>query len=84
MKVFLHNSPFATAERVFQQRHRLPAPPPDQRHGRADPPRRAALRRIYRPGPHYAKCGVMLTELGAGRHRPGRSVRHARQPAAVA
>ena len=31
----------------------------------------AALRRIYRPGPHYAKCGVMLTELRAGR-RPAR------------
>ena len=36
MQVFLHNSPFATDRAVFQQRHRLPAPPPDQRHRRAD------------------------------------------------
>ena len=51
MQVFLHNSPFATAEPYLQQRHRLPASPPDQRHRRADRPchRRPAAHLPPRP-----------------------------------
>ena len=63
MQVFLHNSPFATGEAYFSNvtGFRLPHPASDTGepigHAVAD------LRRIHRQGPHYAKCGVMLTEL---------------------
>ncbi len=63
MTVFLHNSPFATAEAYYSNGAsvRLPYPTSDT----AELIRHAAvaLERIYRPGYHYSKCGVMLAEL---------------------
>ena len=63
MIVFLHNSPFATNEAYYSKGagFRLAYPTSDTteliRHAAA------ALERIYRPGFHYTKCGVMLDEL---------------------
>jgi DNA polymerase V len=65
MTVFLHNSPFATSEGYFSNAasFQLAYPTSDTAEliGYAVP----ALRRIFRQGPHYAKCGVMLDELTA-------------------
>jgi DNA polymerase V len=63
IQVFIHNSPFATHEPYFSNAtgFQLPHPTSDT----AELIRHAchALSRIFRPGIHYAKCGVMLTEL---------------------
>jgi hypothetical protein len=68
--VFLHHSPFATAEAFSAPSIgiRLPYRASDT----AEPtgPVTAALRRLDRPGPDDAKCGAMLAEpcpAGAGR-----------------
>jgi DNA polymerase V len=63
MQVFIHNSPFDRREPYFSNGtgFKLPQPTSDT----AELIRHAchALTRIFRPGIHYAKCGVMLTEL---------------------
>ena len=63
MMIFLHNSPFDTKEPYFsrQASFQLAHPTSDTAeliHHACD-----ALARIFRPGIHYNKCGVMLTEL---------------------
>ena len=63
MTVLLHNSPFATGEVFYSNRagFQLAYPTSDTaeliRHATA------GLERIYRPGFHYVKCGIMLDEL---------------------
>jgi DNA polymerase V len=65
MMVFLHNSPFDAKEAYFSRQaqacFQLPYPTSDS----AELIHQAchALARIFRPGIHYSKCGVMLTEL---------------------
>jgi DNA polymerase V len=69
MQVFLHTSPFAAREAYFGNATGLTLPHPTSDTAELIGHATAALRRIYRPGPLYAKCGVMLTELtpeGAG------------------
>jgi DNA polymerase V len=63
LSVFLHTSPFAAAKAYYAQS--IGIGPPDLTSDTAEliGHDTAALRRIYRPGPHYAKCDVMLTEL---------------------
>jgi DNA polymerase V len=63
MQVFLHNSPFAVREAYFSNTTGLQLPYPTSDTAELIGHATAALRRIYRPDPHYAKCGVMLTEL---------------------
>jgi DNA polymerase V len=65
MVVFLQNSPFATAEPFYSNSASFQLP-----HATSDTAELIthacnALRPIFRPGFHYAKCGVMLTELVA-------------------
>jgi DNA polymerase V len=65
MQVFIHNSPFDRHEPYFSNStgYQLLQPTNDT----AELIRHAchALTRIFRPGIHYAKCGLMLTELVA-------------------
>ncbi len=63
MQVFIHNSPFSTAEAYFSNATGFQLPHPTSDTAELIGHATAALRRIYRQGPHYAKCGVMLTEL---------------------
>jgi DNA polymerase V len=71
MQVFLHNSPLAAAKPYFSNATGFQLPHPTSDTGELIGHAVAALRRIYRQGPHYAKCGVMLTELGpAGAGQP--------------
>jgi DNA polymerase V len=71
MQVFLHNSPFATAEAYFGNATSFQLPHPTSDTGELIGHAVAALERIYRKGPHYSKCGVMLTELtAAGTEQP--------------
>jgi DNA polymerase V len=63
MMIFQHNSPFDTEETYFigQASFQLPHPTSDTSeliHHAC-----TALTRIFRPGIHYNKCGVTLTEL---------------------
>jgi DNA polymerase V len=64
VQVFLHNSPFATNEAYFSNATGFQLPHPTSDSGELIGHAVAALRRIYCQGPHYSKCGVMLTELG--------------------
>ncbi len=65
MLVFLHNSPFATAEAFYAPSIGIALPYPTSDTAELIGHATAALRQIYRPGPHYSKCGVLLTELTA-------------------
>jgi DNA polymerase V len=63
MMIFLHNSQFDAKEAYFSRQacFQLTHPTSDTAeliHQACD-----ALARIFRPGIHYTKCGVMLTEL---------------------
>ncbi|KAJ3057426.1 hypothetical protein HK102_011059, partial [Quaeritorhiza haematococci] len=63
MVVFLHNSPFSPAAPVYSNAASFQLP-----HATSDTAELIthacnALKPIFRPGFHYAKCGVMLTEL---------------------
>jgi DNA polymerase V len=63
MMIFLHNSPFDAKEAYFSRQacFQLDHPTRDTAeliHQACD-----ALARIFRPGIHYNKCGVTLTEL---------------------
>lgn len=63
MVVFLHNSPFAKTEPFYSNSASFLLP-----HATSDTAELIThacngLKPIYRPGFHYAKCGVMLTEL---------------------
>ena len=63
MQIFLHTSPFATAEPYhgdaagFRLAHPTSDTPELIAHATA------ALRRLFRPGFRYSKCGVLLAEL---------------------
>jgi DNA polymerase V len=63
MQVFLQNSPFSATEAFFSNATGFQLPHLTSDTAELIGHATAALRRIYRPGPHYAKCGVMLTEL---------------------
>jgi DNA polymerase V len=65
MLIFLHNSPFATAEAFYARSIGIGLPYPTSDTAELIDHATSALRQIYRPGPHYSKCGVMLTELTA-------------------
>ena len=70
MTVFLHNSPFDDKEAYYGNQASFQLP-----HATSDTAELIhhaclALARIFRPGIHYSKCGVMLTELtGDGEHQ---------------
>jgi DNA polymerase V len=64
MQVFLQNSPFSTTERYYGNAANVSLPYATSDTAELIAQAVPALRRIYRPGFHYAKCGVMLTELG--------------------
>jgi DNA polymerase V len=71
MGVFLQNSPFATGER-----HVSPSAGMQLPHATSDTAELIGsacriLRQLYRPGYHYSKCGVMLTELSSDAVRQG-------------
>jgi DNA polymerase V len=69
MLVFLRNCPFATVESFYAPSIGIRLPYPVSDTAELIDPATAAVRRIDRPGPYYAKCGVMLAELcsvGAG------------------
>jgi hypothetical protein len=69
MLVFLRNSPFATVESFSAPSIGIGLPYTASDTAEPIGPSTAALRRIDRPGPYYAECGVMLAELcsvGAG------------------
>ena len=65
LEVFLQNSPHAAGEKFYAraERFHLPFPTSDT----AELIRFACqgLKRLFRPGLHYMKCGVMLSELVA-------------------
>ena len=66
MEVFLQNSPYDTHERFYGKATRFQLP-----HATSDTAELIryavnALRQLYRPGIHYAKCGIMLAELAPG------------------
>ena len=63
MQVFLHNSPFSTAEPYYGNASGFQLPHPTSDTAELIGHATAALRHIFRPGFHYAKCGVMLAEL---------------------
>ena len=63
MMIFVHNSPFDTKEAYYSRQASLQLP-----HATSDTAELIlhachALTRLYQPGVHYSKCGVMLTEL---------------------
>src|SRR5262245_56345865 len=63
------SSPFVTVEAFYSPSTGIGLPYPASDTAELIGPASAALRRIYRPGPDYAKCGVRLTGLcpaGAG------------------
>jgi DNA polymerase V len=69
MQVFLQTSPFSAPEAYFSNAAGFTLSHPTSDTAELIGHATAALRRIYRHGHHYAKCGVMLTELtpeGAG------------------
>jgi DNA polymerase V len=71
MTVFLHNSPFTTAEPYYGNTASIALPYATS--DTAELIRHAcmALKRIYRDGYHYAKCGVRLDELSSNAVRQG-------------
>ena len=71
MSVFLHNSPFATNEPHYGNAASFQLPHATSDTGELIEHAVAGLRRIFRPGFHYSKCGVMLTELTPAGVRQG-------------
>jgi DNA polymerase V len=63
MTVFLHNSPFANNEAFYSNGAGFQLAYPTSDTGELIRHAVVALERIYRPGFHYSKCGVMLDEL---------------------
>jgi DNA polymerase V len=63
MMIFLHNSPFDSKEKYFSRQSSFQLPHPTSDTAELIHHACAALSRIFRPGIHYSKCGVMLTEL---------------------
>ena len=63
MQVFIHNSPFDRREPYFSNATSFHLPQPTSDTSELIRHACQALIRIFRPGIHYAKCGVMLTEL---------------------
>jgi DNA polymerase V len=61
--IFLHNSPFDTKEAYCSRQASFQLPHPTSDTAELIHHACTALRRIYRPGVRYSKCGVMLTEL---------------------
>ena len=60
---FLHNSPFDTKEAYVSRQASFQLPHPSRDSAELIHHACAALTRIFRPGVHYSKCGVVLTEL---------------------
>ena len=63
MMIFLHNSPFDAKEAYFSRQASFQLPHPTSDTAELIHYACQALARIFRPGIHYNKCGVMLTEL---------------------
>ena len=63
MMVFVHNSRFDAREAYHSRQASLQLPHPTSDTAELIHHACTALRRIYRPGIRYSKCGVMLTEL---------------------
>jgi DNA polymerase V len=63
LSIFLHNSPFASNEAYYSNGASLQLAYPTSDTAELIRHATAALERIYRPGFHYSKCGVMLDEL---------------------
>jgi DNA polymerase V len=63
MMIFLHNSPFDSKEQYFSRQASFQLPHPTSDSAELIHHACTALTRIFRPGIHYNKCGVMLTEL---------------------
>jgi DNA polymerase V len=63
MMIFLHNSPFDAKEAYFSRHASFQLPHPTSDTAELIHYACQALARIFRPGIHYNKCGVMLTEL---------------------
>jgi DNA polymerase V len=63
MMIFLHNSPFDSKEKYFSRQASFQLPHPTSDSAELIHHACTALTRIFRPGIHYNKCGVMLTEL---------------------
>jgi DNA polymerase V len=63
MQIFIHNSPFAAHEPYYSNASGFQLPHPTSDTAELIRHASVALTRIFRPGIHYAKCGVMLTEF---------------------
>jgi DNA polymerase V len=63
MMIFLHNSPFDAKEAYFSRQASFQLPHPTSDTAELIHHACQALASIFRPGIHYNKCGVMLTEL---------------------
>ncbi|APW64310.1 Y-family DNA polymerase [Paludisphaera borealis] len=63
MTVFLHNSPYSTTENYFSNAASFQLAHPTSDTAELIRHAVSGLRRIYRQGPHYSKCGVMLDEF---------------------
>ncbi len=63
MMIFLHNSPFDTKEAYCSRQASFQLPHPTRDTAELIHHGCTALRRIFRAGVRYSKCGVMLTEL---------------------
>jgi DNA polymerase V len=63
MMIFLHNSPFDPKEPYFSRQANFQLHHPTSDTAELIHQACNALARIFRPGIHYNKCGVMLTEL---------------------
>lgn len=63
MMIFLHNSPFDAKEAYVSRQASFQLPHPTDDTAELIHHACQALARIFRPGVHYNKCGVMLTEL---------------------
>jgi DNA polymerase V len=71
MMIFLHNSPFDAKEAYYSRSASVRLPNPTSDTAELIQHACAALARIFRPGVHYSKCGVMLTELTPNEIRQG-------------
>jgi DNA polymerase V len=63
MQIFLQNSPFTKTEPYYARSIAVSLPYATSDTAELIHHATAALRTIYRPGPQYIRCGVMLTEL---------------------
>lgn len=71
MTVFLHNSPFDTKEPYYSNAASIALPYATSDTAELIRHACTGLKRIYRDGYHYAKCGVLLTELTSDSIRQG-------------